>query len=720
MAIIKHIPKVPMVMQMDELECGAASLAMMMGYYKKWIPLEQLREDCGVSRDGVNAGSIMRTAEHYGFKVEGYSFEPEVLWQMDILPCIVHWNFNHFVVLKGIKNGKVYLNDPAEGSIVLTEKEFDEGFTGVCITVEPGEDFAPSGKPKNILKFVVNRLTGTGPAILFVGFTTFVLSLCSVLATGLSRFFMDELLPGNNPELLGGFFLSLVLLALIQISASWISAICSLRISGKFATIGDFTYFWHVLTLPMRFFQHRTAGDIEQRRTYHAQMAEALINTLAPILMNSVMLVVFLTLSFRYSVLLTMVGISSVLINLAVAIHVSKKRVNITRLIMRDKAKLYSATLSGISMIETIKARGLENNFFSRWAGYQAGLNTQNVLFIKLDTVLGRIPSLLAALANSLMLLLGVKLIIDGQFTPGMLFAFQSLGNYVLAPTQSLIAGGQSIQELRTQMERVEDVMDYPRDEMFPEEAERIREKPYRKLSGRIEIRDLTFGYSRLVPPVIEHFNLTMEPGKSVAIVGHSGCGKSTVCNLISGLYRPWSGEILMDDMPIESIDRNELKGSVAMVDQEVLLYRDTIENNIKMWDPSIMDHEMILAAKDAGLHEAIIDRMGGYQYMVAEGGRNLSGGERQRLEIARSLALEPSLLLMDEATSALDAQTEAMVIQAIRNRGISCIVIAHRLSTIRDCDEIIVLDHGKTVERGTHDELIRRGGLYERLVTSD
>ena len=370
-------------------------------------------------------------------------------------------------------------------------------------------------------------------------------------------------------------------------------------------------------------------------------------------------------------------------------------------------------------MIETIKASGAENGFFEKWSGYQASVNTQQIKFQKLEQVLGMIPSLVNSLTNTAVLMLGVWLTIRGEFTVGMIMAFQGFLSSFTSPAMTLIQTRQMLLEMRTQMERVEDVMNYPADVNYRDDA-LSDDAEYGKLSGCIEMKHITFGYSKLGEPLIEDFNLSLKTGSRVALVGSSGCGKSTISKLVSGLYKPWSGEILFDGKPMEQIDRSVFTGSLAVVDQEIILFEDTIANNIKMWDTSIQDFEMIMAARDAQLHEDIMQREGGYQYKIMEGGKDLSGGQRQRMEIARVLAQDPTIIILDEATSALDAKTESEVVDAIKNRGITCIVVAHRLSTIRDCDEIIVMEYGKVVERGTHDELYAKGGIYTSLVSNE
>lgn len=721
---IKHpvrggVAKVPVVMQMEALECGAASLTMILAYYDKWIPLEQVRADCGVSRDGSNAKNVLKAARSYGLIAKGYRYEPEDLKKNGTFPCIVHWNFNHFVVLDGFKGNKAYLNDPARGSYTVPMETFDQSFTGICLMFEPGENFQPSGKPKSVLGFARKRLEGTGTAIAFVVLTTLITSLMGILNPAFSRVFLDRLLTGRNPEWLAPFLGALALMAAVQLTVQWVKAVYSLKINGKLAVVGNSTFLWHVLRMPMEFFSQRMAGDIQQRQSTNASIANTLINTLAPLVLDALMMVFYLAVMLRYSLSLTCIGLLSIVVNLVMSRVISQKRVNITRVQMRDAGKLAGATVAGIEMIETIKASGAENGYFEKWSGYQASVNTQEVRFAKLNQYLGMVPGLASSLCNIAVLMLGVYLTMQGQFTVGMIMAFQGFLASFSAPAASLIGAGQTLQEMRTQMERIEDVMQYPPDVSYDGEAA-DPDGEYDKLSGAVELRDVTFGYSRLDAPLIENFSMTLKPGSRVAFVGASGCGKSTLSKLISGLYQPWSGEILFDGKPMRDIGRSVFTGSLAVVDQDIILFEDTIRNNIKMWDNSIEDFEMILAARDAQLHEDIMQRDGGYDYKLTEGGRDLSGGQRQRMEIARVLAQDPTIIILDEATSALDAKTEYEVVKSIKDRGITCVVVAHRLSTIRDCDEIIVLDHGKVVERGTHQELFARNGLYTQLVSNE
>ena len=715
--LTKGVAKVPVVMQMEALECGAASLAMICAYYNKWIPLEQIRVDCGVSRDGANAKNLLVAARSYGFTAKGYRYEPDDLKKHGKFPCIIHWNFNHFVVLDGFKGKKAVINDPAKGNYTVSMEIFDKSFTGICLMFEPNENFVPSGKRKSVLSFAVKRLNGAKVAVVFVVFTTLISALIGVITPAFSRIFMDRLLTHESPDWFYPFLIALSAMSALQLVISALETYYSNRINGKLATVGSSTFLWKVLHLPMEFFSQRLAGDIQGRQGSNAGIANSVVNTFAPLALNAIMMVFYLVVMIRYSWILTLVGLSSLVINAWMSSIISKKRINITRVSMRDAGKLAGATVAGVEMIETIKASGAENGFFERWAGYQASVNAQKVKYAKINQYLGMIPSVVSTITGIVVLTLGVWFAMEGTFTVGMIMAFQGVLSSFSAPATTFISAGQTIQEMRTQMERVEDVMEYREDDCYKTE---VKEESFAKLSGNIELKNITFGYSRLSEPVIRDFSLTVKPGQRVALVGTSGCGKSTISKLVSGLYQPWSGEILYDGKHLSEIDRDVFTGSLAVVDQEIALFEGTIAENIKMWDNSIEDFEMIMAARDSQLHEEIMHRDGGYNYRIAEGGKDFSGGQRQRLEIARVLAQDPSIIILDEATSALDAKTEYDLVKAVKDRGITCIVVAHRLSTIRDCDEIIVLDHGVTVERGTHEELYAKGGKYTQLVSND
>ena len=709
--------KVPVIMQMEALECGAASLAMIMAYYKKWIPLEQVRYDCGVSRDGSSAKNVLQAARSYGMKAQGYKYGLEDIKQIKC-PVIIHWNFNHFVVLNGFKRNKAVLNDPARGVVEVSMEEFDESFTGIVLCFEPSEDFVPGGKKRSVLNFAKSRLKGALGPFLFVFFATILIKAIELVSPVFNQIYVDRILTQKNPDWLVPFLLLMGALLVYKIIIYIMQQVYMLRISGKFAVVANSTFMWHVLRLPMDFFSQRYAGDIAEKQSSNEGIANTLIQELAPLFLDLVTMILYLFMMIKYNMILTAVGIGSAVLNMVFANIISKKRINLTRVTMRDAGKLSSTTMSGIQMVETLKSSGAENGFFERWSGYAASLNATSVNFVKSTQFLTVLPSICNLIATNLTFGLGIYLIMDGQFTIGMMTAFNSFLAGFMSPVSSIIGVGQSIQEMRTDMERVEDVMNYKPDVEYTDEE--YDPKGMKKLSGNVEIKNITFGYNRMNPPLIEDFSLTLKPGSKVAFVGASGCGKSTLSKLISGLYSPWSGEILFDGEKRENIRREVFTSSLSVVDQDIIIFEDSISDNIKMWDKSIQDFEVIMAARDAQIHEDIMKREGGYDFVLREGGKNFSGGQRQRLEIARVLAMDPTIVILDEATSALDAKTEYEVIKSIKDRGITCIIVAHRLSTIRDCDEIIVMDNGKVIERGTHEELFAKNGKYTQLITTE
>jgi NHLM bacteriocin system ABC transporter peptidase/ATP-binding protein len=707
--------RVPVVMQMENLECGAASLTMIMAYYGKWLPLEQVRVDCGVSRDGSNAKNIMIAARNHGLKASGFRKEIKALRKVTC-PAIIHWNFNHFVVLVGFKKKTVIINDPARGRVEVPNELFDKSYTGIVLCFEPTEAFEKGGRPKRTLEFTKERLTGELNTFVFVVLTGIILAGIGIGTPLFSRIFMDFILSGKHPEwlipLVGAMGLTLV----FQFIVHAIQGIYLLRIQGKLAIEGSASFLWHVLHLPIEFFSQRFAGDIVTRQSANESIANTLIHQLAPVLLNIVLLMLYLTIMFNYNIALTLVSITAALLNLAAFRFIGKKREMMSQVMMRDAGKLSGITMSGFEMIETIKASGAENGFFQRWSGYFAKQMNMQTAFQKTSRVITILPSLLQQVANIIVLMMGVYLILDGAFTIGMLLAFQGFLMAFMAPVSDLANIGQSFIEMRSSMMRIEDVMKYQQDESYTYVANEAT-KNLDKIKGEINLEALTFGYSKLAAPLIENFDLSLKKGGSVALVGGSGSGKSTIAKLISGLFQPWSGRILFDHHSVKEIDHQLLTEHISVVDQDIVLFEDTIYNNVTMWDETIEKADVVMACKIAQIHDEIMNRPGGYDYVIREGGKNFSGGQRQRFEIARALVTEPSILILDEATSALDTKTEAQIIEAIKARKITLIIVAHRLSTIRDCDEIIVLDHGKVVERGSHEKLMTANGQYAHLV---
>ena len=706
----RSVKKVPVVVQMETVECGAACLSMILAYYGKWLSLEQLRTDCGVSRDGSNARCIVQAARRHGLDAHGYRADISHLEHMT--PAIIHWNYNHFVVFKGFDGGLAYINDPGIGSIAVSMEDFNRSYTGVAITASPTDQFKPQGHQTSILHYVRENIRGVSDAFIFTLIMGILTAFAGMLYPLFSQVFMDDIITGKNEEWTVPFFVGMGALVVFHFLLAFLDNVYGRRFSGSMSLKGNTRFLWHALNLPMEFFAQRYVGDIVQRQSLNETITTTLVRILAPYAINILLLIVYVVVMARYSFLLTLMGLMSVALNIYVVRKESELRNNLSRAMEQTEGKFYGITMSCVDNIESIKAAGAERKFFEFWAGYFARRNNQEVAFEARSFS----PYVFGHVANALVLILGAALILYGDFSIGMLMAFQGFMAEFMRPAMGLMQGSTTVIELRSQMERIDDVIAYPT-EKWSDDA---NEAHGAKMGGMFEMKNVTFGYSPTSEPLIKDFSMKLEPGKSVALVGTSGCGNSTIAKLVAGLYEPWSGDILFDGRKRSEISHEEYVNSVAVIDQNVVLFDDTISENLKMWDHSIEDFTMTMACIDSGIRNDIISRPRGFNTKLVKGGGNFSGGQRQRMEIATALAREPILLVMDEATSALDTVTEREVMQNIRQCGASLIVIAHRLSTVRDCDEIIVMDHGQIAERGTHDELMSRDGIYKKLMTND
>ena len=710
---MSKVVKMPMVMQMESVECGAASLTMILAHYGKWLPLEEVRAACGVSRNGSSAKDIVLAARNYGLEADGYQVTTEALEGMQ--PAIIHWNFNHFVVFRGFHKGNACLNDPNAGPVEVPMDDFRKSFTGVALTFAPTEAFEPSGHRTRILSYVRKYLRGAGEAFWLTFVFALLAAFVALVIPLFTRTFIDEILSGKNRDWSSTFFLIMGTVALFQFTLVLLQARYAKRTAGSLALKGNVKYLNHVLRLPISFFAMRSVGELQQRQHLNETITHSLVEVLAPQIINIALLGLYLALMLSYSVVLTLVGVIAAIVNLAIVQYYSTRRINLIHSMEQSTGKYFSATVSCIDNMESIKAAGAETGFFEYWSGLWAKKFNMEGNATDQQLKMGLLPILVNGLVNTTILILGALLILKGELSVGMLLAFQGFMSSFLSPVNDIVNASKAIVVMRSQMERIEDVMKYPEDHRDNE-----GDMYEGKLGGLVELKNVTFGYSTLLPPLIENFNLRIEPGRSVAIVGSSGCGKSTLAKLISGLYKPWSGEILFDGRPIESISSEELTNSVAVIDQNVVLFDDTVAQNIRMWDESIEDFTLMMACNDAQIRDDIVSRPDGFGTKLVRGGQNFSGGQRQRIEIATALAKEPAVLIMDEATSALDPKTEDEVMAAIRMMGPTQMIIAHRLSTIRDCDEILVMDQGKILQRGTHEQLIEQEGLYRDLMRSE
>lgn len=710
--------KVPTVLQMEGVECGAAALSIILGYFGKFVPLEKLRIACGVSRDGLKATNIIKAAKEYGLEAKGYAKSLENLMQLQT-PAILFWNFNHFLVLEGFTKNKVYLSDPAQGRYQVTHEEFDDAYTGVVLTFSCSKDFVKGNEKRGLMSSLASRISHSRLSVAYLIIASLFLVIPGLVIPSFIKIFIDKYLINGYDGFVMPLLLVMTGVLLINTALVYLQQYYLLKLETKLALAASSKFLWHVFHLPISFFTQRYSGEIGNRVSLNDKVAKLLSGDLANAALNIIVVVFYAFLMFSYDVHLTLICILMAGINIIALQYVARKRKDGNRRLSNENGKLLGTTTSGISMIETLKASGRENDFFTNWIGYLAKVTNAQQELGWLTIRLNAIPPLITSLTTTIILGVGALRIMDGEMTLGALVAFTYLMSNFISPVNQLISVGSLLHETESDMNRIDDVINYEVDDQFKDKKGQsaAEEEVNNKLVGYFEMRNVTFGYNTTMPALIEGFSLKLRPGSRVALVGGSGSGKSTVAKIASGLYQPWKGEVLLDGTNREEIPRNVITESLAVIDQDVLIFNGTVRENISFWDAAISEKSIIQSARDAAIHDVIAARNDAYESAVSEGGSNFSGGQRQRLEIARALATDPSILVMDEATSALDPNAEKTVMDNIRKRGCTCLIVAHRLSTIIDCDEIIVMEYGKIIERGTHHELIQKNGAYSRLI---
>ena len=694
---------------------------MIFGYFGKFLPLEQMRIETGVSRDGCKAGNIMRAAKKYGLECKGFRKELDGLWELE-MPCIVHWEFNHFVVLEGRKtqgSGSkkqeyVYLNDPAVGRRKLTMEEFDMGYTGVVLTFRHTDKFTSEKKKSGTFDMLRQRLQGQYGVLFKLFYIGLLMVFPGLILPVLSQMFIDDILMGGYTDWLTKLLVFMGCLVVLKFGLQYYRDLILQKLKAKLTLTSGITFITHMLHLPMNFFDQRFGGDLVNRMDNTSEVSDFLAGELAETVLNILVAAFYLLILLFYSPLMTFIG----LLNVAVCIGM----VYFTRNFISESSikqqmsggKLYGAICAGLSITDTLKASGSEDQYINRVLGYQTKHTNLEREQTAVQKLLNAIPEAAGNITDVLHYLVGGILVINGTLSLGMLTAFTSLFDSFIEPVNKLVTFAQKIQTMKASITRVEDVQKYPEDPRYNQTQVKQQTQ---KLSGEIRLEDISFGYSPLTPPLVEHFDFQLYSGESIAFVGPSGCGKSTVSKIVSGLYHPWSGKVLVDGKPLETVSKACLNASIATVSQNITLFSGTIRDNLTMWNDAIAEEDMIQAAKDACIHDFIISCPGGYDYVLTENAMNLSGGQRQRLEIARALATKPSILVMDEATSALDPVVENQVLVNIKRRGITCVIVAHRLSAFRDCNQIVVMRQGKIIQRGTHRQLMQQDGLYKTFV---
>lgn len=708
----------PTRLQMEGTECGAASLGIILQHYGRYVPLTQLRERCGVSRDGSDAANLILAAKSYGLKGRGYKKGVKSLEKVS-LPAILFWEFNHFLVLEGFIGDQIALNDPALGPRRVSIEEFETSYTGIVLTLTPDEDFVREGQVPTVWPIVWRRLSTEPGGALFILLSGLLLILPQLVMPIFSQIYIDEVISNEMENwlkpMLWAMAITIGLQALMQYLQLVGTRTLERRLTRRFAV----SFEHQILALPERFYSQRYPSDIASRMEANASIAEFIGSRLIPMATSLVLLIFYLVLTVLYSPWLGLLVLITTAVNAAVVQANLRVQKDANLTLRKDGAKAMAVTIAAMTNIETVKAAALEQDIFQRYGGYQSRLlNTFQGLQLR-NARIRIIPNALTTFNEVAIFILGFFLVLQGELTLGMLLAAQTIVLALKTQVDRVINFVQQLPTFEAEVLRLEDVLEQPRDPLLTNEAvTKISQSENRRLSGSISLRNISFGFVTIKEPLIKNINLTVHPGQRIALVGRSGSGKTTLAKLIAGLHQPTEGEILFDGSPLLDISRAISSNSIAMVQETIQIYGCSVRDNLTLWNQSINASELQRACTDAEVYDVIQGLPEGIETILSEGGDNLSGGQRQRLELARALAGDPSILVMDEATSALDAEVERKVIDNLNHRGCTQIIIAQRLSTIRSADLILVMDQGEIVQQGRHETLIQdREGAYARLL---
>lgn len=711
-------PKTPTVIQMEAVECGAASLAILLAHYGRFVPLEELRLACAVNRDGSTAKNVLAAALNYGLEGRGRRMEVPPLMEIGH-PVIIFWAFQHFMVVNGFERRRgrtvVKVNDPAMGPRIMDLREFDEGFTGIVLDLVPGEEFSKGGRPDRVLPMLRERMTGTGRGLLLALLAAALLVLPGVVTPFFTQYYLDQAYGTASWESLLPVLLGLSLCATATFILTQVQTFYLRLAEARTALVTSGRFMFRLLRLPMGFFMQRRAAELGRRVSSNQQVAQTLTRDLVMTSVNLLLIVVYGAVLLMQDVPLALLAMAVALCNLVILRVVMRSRVDAATALEAEEGRLMVSTLNTISSIETVKASGVEHSSFVRWSGFMAKATTEAQRLGVPTALVAVVPPMLAMVNSGLVMLIGGLRVADGAVTVGLLFSFQALLVTFTRPLTQLTNQAGQVQEMVAQLKRLRDAEHYDLEQAFVRDEGRTG-----RLSGALEFKNVDFAFGPLLDPHITDLSFEVGPGMRVALVGASGSGKSTVGRLAAGLVEPSGGQVLYDGSPRGEWTRQSLALSVSYVDQSTTLFEGSVRDNVCFWDTEVPDEHVVRALSDACVLDEVSRRAGGLNAQVSEGGANFSGGQRQRLELARALVSNPTLLVLDEATSALDTRTEQRVMDNLRRRGCALLLIAHRLSTIRDADLILVFEDGDVVESGRHDDLVAAGGVYARLVSSD